>query len=190
MFLLASSVCGLFKFSDWRMAKKGYYGTGSVTFNFTPTMEGLVGEGSLAIPNFPRFFVKLCGASLIGSFLKIEFRNKDERAFHFASVVFELNGLGNQLEGQYVGYGGYSNAIVSGTMILEPDALKTRALPMLRRTVPQVLFRPLCLQPPAMIGTRRDDCKHGVRNSKRSRPSRVGEERVGGSATGLFGLLF
>ena len=57
-------------------------------------MEGLVGDGFIEIPNFPKFFVKLYGTYLFGSFVRIEFRNVDERALHFASAVFELNGLG------------------------------------------------------------------------------------------------
>jgi hypothetical protein len=106
---------------EQRRGTKGWFGTASFAFNFTPTMEGLVGDGFIEIPN-SKFFVWLRGSFLLGRYLKVEFRNKDDRAFHCASIIFELNGLGNKLEGQYVGYGAFSDAIVSGTMILEPEA--------------------------------------------------------------------
>jgi hypothetical protein len=110
-----------------RQGNVGIGGPGSVTFNFTPTKEGLVGDGFFDVPNYPRFHVKLHGTFLFGDFVKIEFRNVDERALHFACVILELsrsmNAKGrNELKGQYVGHGGFSGAIVSGEMTIEPAA--------------------------------------------------------------------
>jgi Predicted nucleotide-binding protein containing TIR-like domain len=104
------------------------YGPGGIptTFNTEAKFEiafGLIRafltfRGDIA-PGKDQVSVNLDGKFIHDSFLKLDYRYADHPgAMAFGTVVARLNDLGSQLAGQYLGYGAYSERLVSGTITL------------------------------------------------------------------------
>ncbi len=87
------------------------------------TSDGIIGEGRYVFREenneaVNKVALKVTGNFYFNRFLKLEYANADGAVMQFGSGVLELNAPGNELEGEYSGYGAWSNTVVSGTLRL------------------------------------------------------------------------
>ncbi|MDR6561280.1 MULTISPECIES: hypothetical protein [unclassified Arcicella] len=61
------------------------------------------------------------GKVISNSLLFIEYKNKKSSAFHFGSILFKLNAIGDTLNGAFVGYGITAERIVHGEVTVRKD---------------------------------------------------------------------
>lgn len=61
------------------------------------------------------FKVHLKGGLRYDRFLKLDYKNTNESAIQFGSIMAQLSDDGHELEGQFLGYGAVSRRIVHGT---------------------------------------------------------------------------
>jgi hypothetical protein len=57
-----------------------------------------------------------------GTILKIEFRDQEDHVFRLGSAVLELNHLGNELSGRFVGYSPAFRTITTGSLVFRERA--------------------------------------------------------------------
>lgn len=104
---------------DQRVGKGPIAGSVTMTLTLMPTGEGLISEGSLGVPNHPPIPLKASGRFFHNKFLKMDYANGNARVMMFGCGMLELDGQGDTLRGEYVGYGGLNDTVVSGTIVLK-----------------------------------------------------------------------
>lgn len=98
-------------------------GSAEMEITMKSTSDGIIGEGRYVFREenneaVNKVALKVTGNFYFNRFLKLEYANADGAVMQFGSGVLELNAPGNELEGEYSGYGAWSNTVVSGTLRL------------------------------------------------------------------------
>jgi hypothetical protein len=65
---------------------------------------------------------KVSGEFLYDSFLRLDYINVDDFVMQFGAVVLELDSIGSNLKGKFVGYGAISNKIINADVYLKKVA--------------------------------------------------------------------
>jgi hypothetical protein len=60
--------------------------------------------------------LKLTGGFYHDRFVRLEYFNSEGRRMQFGCATLELDAPGDKMEGEYVGYGAWSEAVISGTI--------------------------------------------------------------------------
>lgn len=91
--------------------KKGLLGTATLTIHLTPTAEGIY-----TFRDTPETTMHVTGSFHHDRFVRLDYSNSQGRAMQFGCATLELNAPGDKMEGEYVGYGAWSECVVSGTI--------------------------------------------------------------------------